>query len=97
MLETDGASFLVDPDLEAELFAPSAMLIRHSGRNQLMAIARRLEGQLTATVHATEQDLREDADLARTFGHCAQSSPWDRARRSILIASQTAQLETRRA
>src|SRR5262249_529958 len=32
-------------------------------RDQVLAIARSLEGHLTATLHGTEQDLREFADL----------------------------------
>ena len=37
--------------------------MRHSNRDQILEVARSLEGHLTATVHGTEQDLREFADL----------------------------------
>ena len=37
--------------------------MRHSSRDQVLAIARGLEGHLTATIHGTENDLREFADL----------------------------------
>jgi alpha-ketoglutaric semialdehyde dehydrogenase len=62
LFETDAASFL-DSDLDAEIFGPTTLLVRHSRREQLLAIARGLEGHLTATIHGTEDDLREFADL----------------------------------
>ncbi len=62
LFQTDGAAFL-DSDLDAEIFGPTTLLVQHSTREQLLAIARRLDGHLTATIHGTEQDLREFADL----------------------------------
>jgi len=62
LFETDAASFL-GSDLDAEIFGPTTLLVEHSSRAQLLAIARALEGHLTATIHGTEQDLREFADL----------------------------------
>ncbi len=62
LFETDAASFL-DSDLDSEIFGPATLLVRHSSRDQVLAIARSLEGHLTATIHGTEQDLREFADL----------------------------------
>ncbi|MFZ0861509.1 MAG: aldehyde dehydrogenase (NADP(+)) [Candidatus Sulfotelmatobacter sp.] len=62
LFETDAASFL-ESDLDAEIFGPTTLLVRHSSREQVLAIARGLEGHLTATIHGTEDDLREFADL----------------------------------
>jgi len=62
LFETDAASFL-GSGLDAEIFGPTTLLVQHSERDQVLAIARALEGHLTATVHGTEQDLREFADL----------------------------------
>jgi len=62
LFETDAASFL-GSDLEAEIFGPTTLLVRHSGHDQVLAIARGLEGHLTATIHGTEEDLHEFADL----------------------------------
>jgi 2,5-dioxopentanoate dehydrogenase len=62
LFETDAASFL-GSDLAAEIFGPTTLLVRHCSREQLLAIARGLEGHLTATIHGTEDDLREFADL----------------------------------
>lgn len=62
LFETDAASFL-GSNLDAEIFGPTTLLVRHSSRDQLLAIARSLEGHLTATIQATAEDLREFADL----------------------------------
>jgi 2,5-dioxopentanoate dehydrogenase len=62
LFETDAASFL-NSELSGEIFGPTTLLVQHSGRDQVLAIARGLEGHLTATIHGTEQDLREFADL----------------------------------
>jgi alpha-ketoglutaric semialdehyde dehydrogenase len=62
VFETDANSFL-GSNLDAEIFGPTTLLVRHSNRDQILEIARSLEGHLTATVHGTEPDLREFADL----------------------------------
>ena len=62
LFETDASSFL-GSDLDAEIFGPTTILVRHSSRDQVLAIARSLEGHLTATIHGTDQDLHEFADL----------------------------------
>jgi len=59
---TDADSFM-GSDLDAEIFGPTTLLVRHSSRDQLLKIARSLEGHLTATIHGTEDDLRDFADL----------------------------------
>lgn len=62
LFETDAAAFL-GSNLDAEIFGPTTLLVRHSTRDQLLAVAHSLEGHLTATIHGTAQDLREFADL----------------------------------
>jgi NADP-dependent aldehyde dehydrogenase len=62
LFETDAASFL-DSDLDAEIFGPTTLLVQYSSRDQVLAIARALEGHLTATIHGTEEDLRDFAEL----------------------------------
>jgi len=63
LFETDAQSFLKDSDLAAEIFGPSTLLVRHARREEVLEIASALEGHLTATIHGTDQDLREFADL----------------------------------
>lgn len=63
LFETDAEAFLKNNKLAAEIFGPSTLLVRHSSREQLLEIARNLEGHLTATLHGTEADMRDYADL----------------------------------
>jgi len=62
VFETDAESFM-GSDLDEEIFGPTTILVRHSSRAQVLAVARGLEGHLTATIHGTDQDLRDFADL----------------------------------
>jgi alpha-ketoglutaric semialdehyde dehydrogenase len=62
VFETSAESFL-GSDLGNEIFGPTTLLVRGSTRDQLMHIARSLEGHLTGTIHGTKDDLREFADL----------------------------------
>jgi len=62
LFETDAASFL-GSNLDEEIFGPTTLLVQHSTRSEVLKIAQEMEGHLTATIHGTEQDLREFADL----------------------------------
>lgn len=62
LFETDADTFL-GSDLDAEIFGPTTLLVRHSSREQILDIARSLEGHLTATIHGTTEDVRNFADL----------------------------------
>jgi len=62
VFETDAPTFL-GSELDGEIFGPATLLVRHSSREQVLEIARSLEGHLTATIHGTEQDLHDFADL----------------------------------
>lgn len=61
--ETSAVEFLNTPDLNEEIFGPTTLLIRSNDHEEFLNIARALEGQLTASVHGTEEDLTEYADL----------------------------------
>lgn len=61
--ETTAAKFLNTPDLNDEIFGPTTLLVRSNKHDELLKVARSMEGQLTASVHGTEQDLRDYADL----------------------------------
>jgi NADP-dependent aldehyde dehydrogenase len=62
LFETDADSFL-SSSLDGEIFGPTTLLVTHSNRDHVLAIAKSLHGHLTATIHGTEQDLRDFADL----------------------------------
>src|SRR5262245_18299678 len=63
IFETSAISFLNTPDLNEEIFGPTTLLIRSNDHEELLNIARSLQEQLTASVHGTEEDLKEYADL----------------------------------
>jgi len=56
-------SFLDDSKLREELFGPATLATVCESREDLESVARKLEGQLTVTIHASEDDLREYASL----------------------------------
>jgi NADP-dependent aldehyde dehydrogenase len=64
-LATDVANFREHPELAKEVFGPFAVLISAQSIGELEEIARGLEGQLTATVHGSPNDLRQAATLLR--------------------------------
>jgi len=54
---TDVATFLAHPEeLLEEHFGPAALLVRYGSDDELLAAARSLNGQLTATVHGEDDD-----------------------------------------
>ena len=71
LLQVDGEELLRAPELAREVFGPAAMVVRYGSRDELMTLARALEGQLTATLHATEADLAEFAELVAVLEHKA--------------------------
>lgn len=58
-----GKEFLENPLLHQEIFGPYSLVVRCSTEREMLEIANTLEGQLTATLMATEADMRSHADL----------------------------------
>lgn len=56
-------AFLSDASMADEMFGPAALMVEAEGEEQLLEIAENLEGQLTATVHATDEDREQFARL----------------------------------
>lgn len=63
LLATDAASVLVDSSLQREVFGASSLVVRCRDTSQLRQVVDNLEGQLTATVHASGTDRGEAAQL----------------------------------
>jgi NADP-dependent aldehyde dehydrogenase len=59
LFSTDAASFLRDHTLSEENFGPSSLMVACGSPDELEQIARTLEGQLTASVHGTEEDFEK--------------------------------------
>jgi 2,5-dioxopentanoate dehydrogenase len=60
---TDVPRFLANEVLHEEIFGAASLLVRYDGTEELLEAARRLEGQLTATLHLTEADHATVAPL----------------------------------
>jgi NADP-dependent aldehyde dehydrogenase len=63
VMQISAQDLLREPELATEVFGPSALVIRYDSRDELLELARSLEGQLTATLHGSERDLEAFADL----------------------------------
>jgi alpha-ketoglutaric semialdehyde dehydrogenase len=63
VFSTDAARFLEDGRLQEEVFGPATVVVACDTRERLYEAARRLSGQLTVTLHATEGDVAEHGEL----------------------------------
>jgi 2,5-dioxopentanoate dehydrogenase len=56
LLEVDGQAFLSNAALAEEVFGPAALLVKARNEEELLAVARSLRGQLSATMHLEPGD-----------------------------------------
>jgi NADP-dependent aldehyde dehydrogenase len=63
MLSTSAEIFIQHPGLSEEVFGPSTVLVSCKSIEEMERIARGLQGHLTATIHGTEEDLKEQHSL----------------------------------
>lgn len=64
---TDAETFILHHELREEIFGPYTLLVAARTVTELIAAARSLAGQLTATIHAAGDDLANFADLISTL------------------------------
>ena len=57
ILTTTGAAFWHNPALSHEVFGPSSLVVVCADENEMAACLHTMEGQLTATLYATDADL----------------------------------------
>ena len=67
VFKTDAATFMAREGIDDEVFGPATLLVSYEGREQMLALARSLEGQLTATLHGTESDLKDQMELVQVL------------------------------
>jgi alpha-ketoglutaric semialdehyde dehydrogenase len=60
---TSTEAFLTDPTLSEEVFGPTTLLVHARGKADILRILHHLEGQLTATLHGTDEELAQSGDL----------------------------------
>lgn len=58
-----GQAFLNNPVLHKEVFGPYSLIIRCKDLNEMIEVAKHLEGQLTSTLMATENDIKNNDEL----------------------------------
>jgi alpha-ketoglutaric semialdehyde dehydrogenase len=63
LLLTDARTYVDTRRLRGEIFGPATLAVRCASRAEMVALARSLHGHLTATIHGTDRDLSEFADL----------------------------------
>jgi NADP-dependent aldehyde dehydrogenase len=56
-------AFIENQTLHHEVFGPYSLVVSCSNKNQMMQVARSMEGQLTCSVMATEEDLEQHKEL----------------------------------
>lgn len=65
LFDTDANTWLNQRELAAEIFGPSAVLVRWQAKDDLLRIAREWDGTLTASVFGTPDDLQDYRDLIK--------------------------------
>ncbi|MEC5126037.1 aldehyde dehydrogenase (NADP(+)) [Verrucomicrobiales bacterium BCK34] len=63
LFETTQQGLVNDPTLLDELFGPCSTLVSCGGSDDMIAVAKSLEGSLSVTIHGTEKDLSDHRDL----------------------------------
>ena len=58
-----GQAFLNNPVLHQEVFGPYSLVIRCKDINEMTEVAKHLEGQLTSTLMATDDDIKNNDEL----------------------------------
>ncbi len=63
LLTTDAVTFLQNPRLGEEIYGPTTVAVVCQDREELLEVARSLQGHLTATIHGTDEDLETYSEL----------------------------------
>jgi alpha-ketoglutaric semialdehyde dehydrogenase len=65
--ETDALAFRSNHALAEEIFGPSAVIVWCKDRAEMLAVARHVEGSLTATLHAGAGEAQANGELLETL------------------------------
>lgn len=61
--KVSGATFLANPTLHHEVFGPFSLLVESEDESQLEEILHNLEGQLTGTIIASDEEIASNSDI----------------------------------
>ncbi len=65
IFSSDAKTFRKNRSLSEEVFGPSTLNVSADDKEEMLQLAREMEGHLTATIHGTEEDLKEYAELIK--------------------------------
>jgi NADP-dependent aldehyde dehydrogenase len=65
----DAKTFINNPLLHQEVFGPYSLIIQCNDINEMIEVTNHLEGQLTSTIMATENELKENSLLLDAVKH----------------------------
>lgn len=63
LFETTGKTWLANDQLGEEVFGPLGIVVRTSGMDEMLEIAKTLHGQLTCTLHMDDADAKDAGSL----------------------------------
>ncbi|MBT4223696.1 MAG: aldehyde dehydrogenase (NADP(+)) [Opitutae bacterium] len=63
VFSTTAEEFLAHPELTNEIFGPASLLVQYTDHGQALDVAKKLEGQLTATIFGTDDELAKNKEL----------------------------------
>jgi NADP-dependent aldehyde dehydrogenase len=63
LFKVDALTYMANPVLSEEIFGPTTLIVTYENDEQLLELASSLEGQLTATIHASEKELAANQEL----------------------------------
>jgi NADP-dependent aldehyde dehydrogenase len=63
LFRTSARSFLAEPSMAGEIFGPVSLIVGCCNTNELVSLVRRLDGQLTASLHIDETDFNFAREL----------------------------------
>ncbi|GAC1489626.1 MAG: aldehyde dehydrogenase (NADP(+)) [Flavisolibacter sp.] len=63
----EAAQFLANPLLHQEVFGPFSLLVRCKTNEEMLSVARGMEGQLTASVMGLEEELQSQNELVESL------------------------------
>lgn len=73
----DGKTFLGNPLLHKEVFGPYSLVVRCASEAEMLEVARQLEGQLTCTLMATDEEVRSHTELVNALKNLCGRLIWN--------------------
>jgi NADP-dependent aldehyde dehydrogenase len=71
LASVNAEDFLEDTVLHSEVFGPYSLIVRCTGKAEMLSVIAKLDGQLTATILGTEKDLLENPEIVEAMSQLA--------------------------